>query len=120
MSELPTLRLKGSDGEYEVTPENGVLYRHLGNKAIYDYILMVTEEHDETREGYPVFIRGLLDDGDIDQVTHFMITRGFESHLNIKKPNSTVVTAYEGILKKQTEDLEDFVIPTDWENEITD
>lgn len=112
MSELPTLRLRGADGEHEVTPENGVLYRHLGAKAIYDHILMVTDDEGDSREGYPIFVRGFLTDGDIDQATHFMVTRGFETHLNLKKAYESVMGAYDKVVEKQAE-VGDF-IPDEW------
>jgi len=111
---LPTMRLKGEDGEFDVTPENGVLSRHLGERAIFDNIFMVTGLKDDgSREGTPVFLRGFVDDATTAQITHFMITRGYECHLNLPDVMEAFVDVHSKFLARESSDVGD-TVPEDW------
>lgn len=111
----PVLRMKGDDGEYNITPSNGSLYRFLGENSLYDYVFMQTgETEDGDKEGSPIFIKGFLEPGTINQVTHFMLTRGFECHLNLDEPMDIIKAIHQKVCDRQAHiDVPD-TIPEDW------
>lgn len=110
----PTMRLKGEDGEYEVTPRNGVLYRHLGERAIYDNIFMVSNVRDDgSREGHPIFLKGFVDETRMAQITAFMFNNGYECHINQVLVMDDFVRVYEKMVALQAGDIGD-TIPDDW------
>lgn len=108
------MRLKGNNGEFDITPRNGVLYRHLGDRAIFDNVFMVSGlKEDGTREGNPIFLRGFVDDTDIAQITHFMITRGYECHLNLPDAMEAFQDVHSKLMERETGDVGD-TVPDDW------
>lgn len=109
----PILRLKGDDGEYEAKPSNSALYRHLGDHALYDNVFLISGDSDEGREGAPVFLRGFVDEEMLNQITHFMITRGYECHVNLPEALPAFVKVHEKSIEHEIEDIGD-TIPEEW------
>lgn len=118
MSELPTIRLSVGDREYEATPENASLYRYLGNLACYDHVFIQTgENEDSSRTGNIIFLRQTLRDEVIQQLTHFMLTRGFAAHVNQHEVLPCDVEAFNRMVSAQVEDFD--TIPEEWASDGT-
>ena len=118
MSQLepePVMRMKGADGEFDITPSNGILYRYIGANAVYDHVFMKTgETEDGEREGHLIFMRGFLEDGSIAEVTAWMVNRGYESHLNVMEPQEIIKAVHAKVVERQTADIPD-TLPEGWE-----
>lgn len=111
----PVVRLKGENGDFEAVRGRSALYRHLGEHAIYDNVFLITGESEAGREGNPIFLQGFLSDEMIQQVTHFMITRGFEAHLNLPESLQCFQDVHARMMEQQAGFIPD-TVPEEWED----
>lgn len=121
MSELPTLKFNVDDREIWCTPRNTTLYRHLGHQACYDHVFIQdeTQESEERRSGNILFLRPMLGEDKVNEVTAFMVNSGFETHLNIQNPSQGDIEAFDRMIEQRAATLPD-TIPEWVEDERTD
>lgn len=120
MEDEPTLRFK-IDGErsVECNPRNTTLYRHLGQYACIDHVFIDDEEQDDEGRtmGNILFLRPMLDEDKINEVTAFMVNTGFETHLNIRKPARTDLEAFDRMIEQRAAQIPDTL--EGWDDERT-
>ena len=111
----PTIRMKGAEGEFDSTPSNGLLYRYIGENALYDHVFLQSgiDEHGN-REGHPIFMHGFIDNDQVTEVTNFMLRNGYECHINVIEPMAVIKSVHARLLEGQSQDVGEF-IPEDWE-----
>lgn len=113
MSELPKLHLRAGDFEIETTPEDGSLYRYLGKLACYDHIFVQTDITENGKTGNYIFLRNSVAEEDIYAITNFMLTRGFECHLNLHEVLECDEEAFSNMISQQIGDFDSF--PEEWD-----
>lgn len=115
MSELPSLKFNVGDSEIYCSPRNTALYRHLGHNACYDHVFIQddSQEGEERRTGNILFLRPMLDEVKIAEVTTFMVNAGFEVHFNLREPAQGDVAAFDRMIEQRAAAIPDEV-PTEW------
>jgi hypothetical protein len=107
--EEPVLHLNLTNGErYDLTRENGTLYRFCGQLAMYDHAFLVLDEE----KGKGLYVFGT--NPTFGKIAKHMIKHNYPAHLNLRQVAECDMRAFDAMIAKDAgEDLEGGV-PEGW------
>lgn len=108
--EEPLIRVNVDNGStIELRRNNASLYRHIAQYAMYDHVFIEDEEQvtSDKKTGNILFLRPSIPDETIEAMTDYMLDCEYEVFLNIRKPHSTDLEAFETMVKNRFGEIPD-------------
>lgn len=105
--DLPVIRLKGGDTEYELTPENSALYVFLGRLACYSHVFMETARTDDQKRRIGNYI--FSNHSVFNEIANFMSSRGYPMHVNLREVEQCDIDAFDSFISQQAGDIGDTI-----------
>lgn len=110
---LPKMNLNVDNGEtLAATPENTILFTHLGRLAMYDHVFVTTTQEQETSRGIYVFAEFMRQT--FTGMQEFMLENGYPAFVNKREVPDCDLDAFEQILEKHSAEMPD-TFPEDWQ-----
>lgn len=102
------------DEEHEIGPDQASLFTFLGKRAMYDHVFVqLNLEDDGTATGAYVFasLRPTM----YEEMRDFMMDYDFPLHLNLREVAECDIAAYDDMVDREAQDLEQIdTVPAEW------